>query len=127
MLLASIDQRLRSVRALFRWILCRVEPSAPSVAQDIDVIDRIAPAAHRPDDLIHIGRVDVFIDSDDPLGVVSTARYLRRQCERLRGVPGITLLEGNDRHAKSAGSGRMRIDALDSRYPELFQIIPDAS
>ena len=48
MLFASVDQRLRTVRPLFRRVLGGIEPGAPGVAQDIDVVDRVASARQRP-------------------------------------------------------------------------------
>ena len=96
MFLAGIDQSFRTVWTLFRRILRWVEPSTPSVAQDVDVFNRIAPARHRPDDLVHIGGVDVVIDGDDPLGVVGAAWDLGRERQHLRGMTGICLLYTSD-------------------------------
>src|SRR4051812_44216440 len=83
---AGVDQRLGAVGALLGRVLGRVEPGAPGVAQDVDVLDGIAAAAHRPDHLVHVGRVDVVVDGDDPLRVVGAARHLGGQGEHLRGV-----------------------------------------
>src|SRR5262249_11645211 len=118
-LFARVDERLGAVRPLLRRILRRVEPRAPGVAQDIAVLDRVAAAAHRPDDLVHVGRVDVLVDGDDPLRIVRAARHLRRERERLRGVTGVALLEAQDRHAEAAGARRMAVNALDAGNAEL--------
>src|ERR687892_1297748 len=124
-LFARIDKRLGAVGALFRWILRRVKPGAPSVAQNIDVVNRVATAAHRPNHLIHVGWIDIFVDRDDPLRIISTAGHLGSESECLCSMAGVTLLERNSGHTKATGGGWMRVDSLDSRDAEFVEVIPD--
>jgi len=77
-LFASVDQRLGTVGPLLRRVLRRIEPGAPGVTQDVDIIDRIAATAHRPNDLVHIGGIDVFVDGDDPSEPVGSVFETRR-------------------------------------------------
>src|SRR3974390_815809 len=124
-LLTGIDECLRAVGPLLRRGLCRIQPGAPRVAQDVDVIDRIAAARHRPDHLVHVGWVDVFVHRDDPFGVIGAARHLRRQRQHLRRVARIALLKADYRHTEAAGSGRMGIHTGDAWNAELVEIVPD--
>ena len=85
----------------------------------------IAARRHRPDHLIHVGRIDVLIDGDDPLGEVRAARNLRGERQHLRRVAGIALFQTDDRHAEAAGGRRVRVDTLDARHAELLEVVPD--
>src|SRR5262245_39209336 len=126
MLFAGVDQCLGAVGPLLRRVLCRIQPSAPGITQDVDVIDRIAATAHRPNNLIHVGGIDVLVDGNDPLSVIRAARDLRGESECLRRVTGIALLERDDGHAKSASTGGISIDTLDTGYTKFLQVVPDS-
>src|SRR3712207_9039688 len=68
---------------LFRSrVLGGIEPGAPGVAQDVDVVDRVAAAAHRPQHLVGVRGIDVVVDGDDPLGVVGPTWHLAHQGQR---------------------------------------------
>src|SRR5205085_8650112 len=88
--------------------------------------NRVAARAHGPDDLVDVGRIDVIVDGDDPLGEVRATRHLRRQRQRLRGVAGVALLEAEHGHAEATRRGGVRIHALESWNTELVEIGPDA-
>src|SRR3712207_7165449 len=49
---------------LFRSrVLGGIEPGAPGVAKDVDVVDRIAAAAHRPEHLVGVDRKSTRLNS----------------------------------------------------------------
>src|SRR2546428_13386143 len=120
MLFARIDKRFGAVGALFRRVLSWVKPGAPGVTQYVNIVDRVAPAAHCPYDLIHVGGINIFIDRNDPLRVIGAARHLGGESECLCSVTGVALLERNRSHAKAAGAGRVCVDSLDSRDAEFI-------
>src|SRR5665647_1218136 len=123
--LASVDKRFRTVGPLFWRILGRVQPRAPGIAQEVDVVGWIAAAGHRPDNLVHIGRVDILIDGDNPLGVIRAARTLGCKGQDLRRMAGVSLLHADHCHAESARGGWMAVDPVDTGDAELIQIVPD--
>src|SRR5947207_3502698 len=73
-LLARVDQCLRPVGSLLGRVLAGIEPGAPRVAQNVDVVDWIAARSHGPDDLVHVLGVNVFVHGDDPFRVIRPAR-----------------------------------------------------
>jgi hypothetical protein len=67
-----------------------IEIRSPGVVKDIDGRRRIDPRAHRPQDFIQVGRIDIFIHRD----IVSLHVALAKTGggdERLLGVAGVTL------------------------------------
>src|SRR2546426_4970652 len=111
---ARVDERLRAVGPLLGRVLRRIEPGRPRLAEDVDVLDRVAARGHCPDHLVGVRRIDVLVHRDDPLRVIRSAGTLGRERERLSRVAGVTLLERDHRHAPAASGGRMRGDATDA-------------
>src|SRR5439155_1667207 len=56
----------------------RIEGAAPHLADDVDVLRRIAARAHRPEHFEKIRRVDVVVDHDDEPSEIGTRLAARR-------------------------------------------------
>src|SRR5205807_5631240 len=118
------NEYLLAVHSFLGRILRRIESSGPGILQYFNAVYRIATCGHRPEDLVHIGGIDIVVDGNDPLREVGAAGTLRRDGKDLLCVSGITLLEGNDHHAKAAGGSRMGINSFDTGDAEFIQIVP---
>ena len=80
---------------------------------------------HRPQHLVDVGRIDVVVDHDHVLAEIRACGALRGERHHLRCVPGVLLLDRDDRDAPARSFGD-RPHALDARDAELLQIGPDA-
>ncbi len=124
--LAGIDQHLGAIGPPLGLELAGIEPGRPGVAQGVDVLGRVAARAQRPHHLVEVGRVDVVVHGDDPLGVVGRGRALGGEREHLRGVPGILLLQRDHHDAPARRGGRMGVGRDHAGHPDALEIIEDA-
>src|SRR6516164_676366 len=60
----------------------RVQRRTPTAMNDVDLIARIAAGAHRPYNVVEVGRVDVVVHNDRPAIVVGAGRYIHDRDRR---------------------------------------------
>src|SRR4029077_4679052 len=85
----------------------RIERRAPAAMDDIDLNTRIAAGAHRPDDVVDVGRIDVLIHDNGPTITVGAGMAMWGAHAGLLGVPAVKLLDGDGQH-ETATSGFVR-------------------
>src|SRR5690606_18912108 len=73
----------------------RVEVAARGPGQYLHIALGVVAGAHRPDDLLQVGDVDIVIDHDDDAVEIRTLPALAGYQRRLFGVPGVPLLDGD--------------------------------
>ena len=74
-----------------------IQRTAPAASDDFDGIDGIRPAAHCPRNITDIVDVDVLIHHNDITTEISAALALARNPRCLARVPGIALLDRDNR------------------------------
>ena len=74
----------------------RVEGRAPRAPDEVDVVGRVTPGTHRPDDVEHAGGVDILVHDHRPSARVVARVTIGRQHGRLFRVTRVELLDGND-------------------------------
>src|SRR5260221_988042 len=100
-----------------------IERGAPASPQHLDVLARIEPRAHRPDHLVHVGRIDVVVDHNHPAVRVSAGVALRCDQAGLLGMAAVHLLDG-DGEPKPAAARLMGPHAPDLRNAGGFELVP---
>src|SRR5438034_7912721 len=119
---AGIDQPARVPGHALRQ--ARVERAAPVLADEVDVLGRIAARAHRPHHFIQIGRVDVLVHHHDEAPEVRARLAARREHRGLLRMPGVSLLDRD--HVEHAGAADLvHPDAAHTAQPGALDLIPD--
>src|SRR3984893_10155984 len=72
-----------------------VEGGAPSAADDLDVLAHIAAGAHRPDDSVYVGGINIVAHHNGPPVPLRAGLAVRSHKSGLLGVPAIELLDRN--------------------------------
>ena len=104
----------------------RVERAAPRVADDLDVVDRVARRRHRPEHVEGVGRVDVVVHHHDEPPQVGARLAGRGQQPGLLGVTGVGLLDRDDVE-QPRRAGLVAPDALHPGQPRRARPRPRSS
>src|ERR1044071_2598089 len=122
---ARVDDRSRvgevAGRALFRreaWI----DRTAPAVAGNFDATLRIAAGGYRPEDVGHVGRIDIVVDEHDEAAKVAALARAQRDVRRLAGVAAVALFDRD--HLKKTHAPLGQPHAFNIGDARLLDFIP---
>src|SRR4030095_3701917 len=102
-----------------------IDGTAPTPTHDFDRRFGVAPCGDCPQDIGHVGRIDIVVDDDHEASQVSALAGAQGDVSGLARVTAVALPQGND--LQESHSGFELPHALDVGDAALFQFIPDFS
>ena len=99
----------------------RIQRTTPAASDDFDRINGIRPAAHCPKNITDVVYVDIIIHHNDVATTRSAALALARNQARLARVPGVALLDRDNRQEATA----VTRNTPQVRHAGFFNLIAD--
>src|SRR5574341_519183 len=124
---ASVDQHaIRSItpRRTLVWWHGRLAHRCPNILNDIDAGADVTTGGDGPDHLAGIGDVNVIVDHDDKLAAVGASAGASGDEQRLFGVPGIALFNGNNGEGPWLATVNKTPYAYHFRDASFFKLLP---